>query len=805
MAAVVVPGLARELSSIDSPASNCRHCGEDCRAHAVRTDAGSFCCAGCEAVFALLQREGLDAFYACSTPPGVSQRQPAASFACLDDPAIARRFVDAGDGRIARAVFSVPGMHCASCLWLIERLWKIDAGIVRADADVLRRVVRVTFKPAQTSTRRVAEALASIGYPPALDAEPHTGDVPPARRRLYSQLGVAGFAFGNAMLFSIPRYVNGAPLGDGLQRLFGTLNLALAVPVLVFSASDYFQSAWRAIRYRAINLDVPIALGLAALFTRSVVEIASGRGEGFTDSFTGLVFFLLIGKLFQQKTFDRLAFDRSYRSFLPLSVRVESHDTGQGVLVPIAHLRPGDRLIVRPSEIVPADASLNDEAGAIDLSFVTGEARPVPLRRGDVVPAGARAIDGTLRLTVQRDVDHSRLAGLWNNPVFAKPKTYALADVATRFGAAFTVVAIALAAAGAIAWWPDVGQSIRVATAVLIIACPCALTLAAPITLGTAMAMLARRGIYLKQPAVVLDLARVDAIVFDKTGTLTSGIAIAGDTLDDEIWRLVRRLAAESAHPISRALAGDARVDRSLHVEALLDVPGRGLVGRVGGHDLAIGSPAFVSELAVGVPAEAASGPAVAVDGRFAGVASVVAPIRPGVRGAVRRLRRTYDVCLISGDHGGEAPRWRPIFGADMWFGQAPEAKLAAVRDRQRAGGRVLMIGDGINDAGALAAADVGVAVSDDTACIVPACDAIVAGRRLRDLPRVLRYARRARQTIVACFVVSLVYNAIGLLLALAGLLTPLVTAVLMPVSSLTIVGLSVGAMRLSARVELPG
>jgi Cu+-exporting ATPase len=318
------------------------------------------------------------------------------------------------------------------------------------------------------------------------------------------------------------------------------------------------------------------------------------------------------------------------------------------------------------------------------------------------------------------------------------------------------------------------------------------------------MAMLARRGIYLKQPAVVLDLARVDAIVFDKTGTLTSGIAIAGDTLDEETWRLVRRLAAESAHPISRALAGDAGVDRALRVEALLDVPGRGLVGRVGGHDLAIGSPAFVSELAVGVPAEAASGPAVAVDGRFAGIASVVAPIRPGVRGALRRLRRTYDVCLISGDHDGEAPRWRPIFGADMWFGQAPDAKLAAVRDRQRAGGRVLMIGDGINDAGALAAADVGIAVSDDTACIVPACDAIVAGRRLRDLPRVLRYARRARQTIVACFAVSFVYNAIGLSLALAGLLTPLVTAVLMPVSSLTIVGLSVGAMRLSARVELP-
>jgi Cu+-exporting ATPase len=798
-----VPAPARVPSAIDSSAPICRHCGDRCGASPLITGAGAFCCAGCEAVFSLLQREGLDAFYACSTPPGVSQRGTAASLACLDDPAIARRFLDADDGRIARATFSVPGMHCASCLWLIERLWKIDAGVVRADADVLRRIVRVTFKPDQTSIRRVAEALASIGYPPALDNEPHTGRMPPARRRLYVQLGIAGFAFGNAMLFSIPRYVNGAPLDDGLQRVFGALNLALAVPVLVYSASGYFQSAWRAIRHRAINLDVPIALGLAVLFARSVVEIASGRGEGFTDSFTGLVFFLLIGRLFQQKTFDRLAFDRSFRSFLPLSVRVESHDTGQGVLVPIAYVRPGDRVIVRPSEIVPADAVLIDESGAIDLSFVTGEARPVRLRGGDGVPAGACAIEATLRLTVQRDVDHSRLAGLWNNPIFAKPKTDALSDVASRFGAVFTGVALVLAAIGAIAWWPDAAKSIQVATAVLIIACPCALTLAAPITLGTAMARLARRGIYLKQPAVVLDLARVDTIVFDKTGTLTSGAAVASDTLDDEAWRLVRRLAAESSHPISRALAGSAAVDQSLRVEALLDVPGRGLMGRVDGHDLVIGSPAFVSELALGVP-PASTGPAVAIDGVFVGVASLVTPVRPGVRAALHRLRRTHDVCLISGDHAGEAPRWRPMFGADMSFEQAPETKLAAVRDRQRAGHRVLMVGDGINDAGALAAADVGIAVSDDTACLVPACDAIVAGDRLRDLPLVLHYARRARQAVIACFAVSLVYNAIGLSLALMGMLTPLVTAILMPISSLTIVGLSVGSMRLAARLELP-
>jgi Cu+-exporting ATPase len=786
----------------------CSHCGDPCPRAVIGPDGAAFCCLGCQTVFRALHEGGLGDYYRCDVPPGVTQRhadtRDAARFAALDDEAIARRYIEGSDGHLVRATFSIPAMHCASCLWLIERLWRLDPGIVRAEADLMRRTVRVTFRPAAISLRRVAERLAAIGYEPALDTEHDPGHVSAARRRLYLKIGLAGFAFGNVMLFSIPRYLNGGPLEGGFQRLFDTLNIAFAVPVLLYSASDYFTQAWQAVRRRVVSLDVPIAIGLAVLFGRSVADIATGYSEGFMDSFTGLTFFLLIGRLFQQKAFDRIAFDRSYRSFFPLSVRVEHPVTGMTSMLALERLAAGDRILVRPQEIVPADGVLVGEAGAVDYAFVTGEQRPVSVAPGGIVRAGGRAAGNAMRIDLVGEVAHSRLAGLWNNPVFREPKANALAHLSARFGVWFTVVALALAAAGAVAWWPDARMSAQVATAVLIIACPCALTLSAPITLGTAMGMLGRAGFYVKSPAVALALSRIDSIAFDKTGTLTSaagGLHIEARGLSTRDWRLARRLAAESIHPMSRALAGEGEV--AGQVDRCREVPGRGIRGRVDGHDVLIGSAAFAAmELGTVVPAGERR-TAVAINGRIRGWVDVQVPARSGIEETARELGRDYQIWLVSGDHDREADRWRAVFGPRLWFRQSPEDKLARIRAEQAAGHRVLMIGDGLNDAGALAAADVGLAVSDETACVVPSCDAVVAGSGLTRLPAVLRYTRAARRVVVLCFVVSIAYNAIGLSLALLGLLTPLATAILMPVSSLTIVGLSTGLMRWKAREVL--
>lgn len=723
-------------------------------------------------------------------------------FAALDDPVTGRQFLDGTQGAFTHAVFSVPALHCASCLWLLEQLWKFHPGIGRSEVDLLRRTVRVSFMPDRIGLRGVAECLASLGYEPVLDAERASDRLPPARRRLYLQIGLAGFAFGNMMLFSVPRYANGAPLEPAFQTLFDSLNLLLAVPVLLYSASDFYVAAWRSLRLRAITLDVPIALGLTALFTRSVADILTRSGEGYLDSFAGLVFFLLIGRLFQQTTIDRIAFDRTVRSFLPLSVRVTRR--ADSALVTLDDLAPGDEMLVRPQEVVPADARLLDARGCIDYAFITGETTPAMVTRGEPVAAGGRVVGEALRLEVVRGAAHSGLAALWSHPVFTTRPPHWMTTVANRFGHWFTITAIALAAAGFAAWWPDARMAAQVATAVLIIACPCALTLAAPITLGTALGRLGQMGCYLKQGAVVLDLSRLDTIAFDKTGTLAAAQALVvtergGLTPDD--WRRVERLAAESTHPVSRALAGRAPLHGT--VRDVFDTPGLGITGQVDGRMVGIGSAALASRLSAH-PVDVVAGRTwVVVDGRV-GWVRLAAQERPGMVDVASRLSAAYHTWLLSGDDAEAAPHWHQAFGGRMRFRQSPDDKLAAVREQQGSGRRVLMVGDGLNDAGALAAADVGMAVSDDTACLVPACDVVIAGHQLPALPSILRYARRARYVIVLCFAVSVLYNVVGIGLALAGLLTPLATAILMPVSSVTIVGLSVGLMRVRPPKGVP-
>jgi Cu+-exporting ATPase len=796
----VIAASLDTLSAAQPDTAVCRHCGDPCRRTHITTASGTFCCAGCASVFDLLAAYALTDYYTCDVNPGRSQMlaadRPADRFALLDDPDVAGRFIARLDAGTVRAVWQVPALHCASCLWLLEQLWRFDPAIVRSEANLLHRTVRVDFQPERTSLRRVAELLASLGYEPVIDGERPAAGIATSARRLYLRIGVAGFAFGNVMLFSIPRYANGAPLEPVFQRLFDTLNLLFAVPVLLYSASDYFRGAWQSLRGRTVTLDIPIALGLAVLFGRSAWEIATGAGEGFLDSFAGLVFFLLIGRLFQRKAFDHISFDRTMRSFLPLSVAVERDR--RWTLAPIETLQPGDVIRIRPGEVVPADAILLDAAASVDYAFVTGEQTPSTVREGHRVHAGGRAVGHSLRLAVARPVSQSSLSRLWTHPVFGEARAPWLTSVLGRFAWWFTVSALVLASAGAWYWWPDGRQAAAVATAVLIIACPCAFTLAAPITLGTAMGVLGRAGLYMKDAAVALELSRVTTVAFDKTGTLTTAaqdadVVSIGFTPDD--WARVRALAAHSLHPVSRAIAGhDAPTPHE--VTGVEEFAGRGIRGQADGLPVVLGSASFVGA-ATGVRLLDGAGLTWAsVNGSAPGAISLVTPERPGMSTAATAVGQSCSTWLLSGDHGHEAPRWAPVFGDRMRFRLSPEDKLEVVRDQQAAGARVLMVGDGLNDAGALAAADVGLAVSDDTACLVPACDAVIRGDRLARLPLFLAYARRARRVIALCFTVSILYNTIGLGLALSGALTPLATAILMPVSSLTIVGLGAGLMR---------
>lgn len=788
----------------------CFHCGERCDDEARLKDGKAFCCTGCRTVYELLRENDLCAYYNFDERGGISfKRGRAERFEYLDDESVRQSLIQFSDGTMAKTTFRLPQIHCASCIWLLENLYRLNPAILRSEVNFLKKEMALTFREREVSLSEIAGLLTKLGYEPEirlaqLDAARRAE---PDNRRLWLKVGLAGFAFGNVMLFSFPDYLDSTGhLGAQFKMLFGWLSVLFSVPVLLFSASDYFVSSWYALRQRNISLDVPVALGLLALFARSVYDIVSGTGTGYLDSFNGLVFFLLIGKLFQKKTFDALSFDRNYAAYFPLSVTLRKN--GEDRAVPVSKLRAGELIFVRHRELVPADSVLQSASAQLDYSFVTGESAPVTLSRGATVYAGGRIIGAGAELTVVREVSHSYLTQLWNHDAFRKEKRSSLVDLSDAFGQYFTLI-VSLIAIGAAWWWlPDTGKALNVFTAVLIIACPCALTLAAPFTLGAAVAIFGKAKFYLKNTGVVTDLAALDAIVFDKTGTLThAGRAVVrfdGAPLSDDECALIAACLKHSTHPLSRQILAALPVSSSLDLSSFNETAGRGIEAVIGNHHLAVGAAAWIAER-TGTTINAPPGSSrvcVEFDGAYRGSFSLSNAYREGLTGLIEALQPERELYLLSGDNDHERAALQPLFSDErrLAFHQSPADKLHFVEALQQAGRTVGMIGDGLNDAGALQQSNVGIALTEDTGAFAPACDAILAAENLPRLPVYLGFARYARRVLLAAFLLSLVYNAVGLAFAVTGQLSPLVTAILMPVSSLSVVAVAWGAMKIRER-----
>lgn len=789
-----------------APATLCFHCGTPCPEGAPIREEQAFCCHGCLTVHELLVENGLGHFYDLGRQAGlrVGDRVGDGRFDYLDDPVVRERLVDFSDGRTTRVTLQVPAMHCVACVWLLENLFRLRAGIGRSQANFPRREVAIAFDQTQLKLSELVTLLHSLGYPPTLRLDAVERDAArPSSRRLYLQVGVAGFAFGNAMLFSFPGYLGleGAG-GAGMRGFFGVLSLLLALPVLVFSAVDYWRAAWAALRRRVLTIEFPIAIGLAALFGQSVFEILTRSGEGYVDSLTGLVFFLLCGRVFQQKTYERLAFDRDYRAFFPLAVTRKNGFREE--VVSISRLAVGDRLILRHGELVPADARLVAGDGLIDYSFVTGEAEPVAKEAGEQLYAGGQQTGGAIEVEILKPVSQSYLASLWSHETFARSRVASLDNLTNRFSRWFTlaVVGVALGAAG---WWgaSDATLAVRAFTAVLIVACPCALALAAPFTFGTAQRLLGRAGIFLKRPQTLETLARVDSVVFDKTGTLTlpgrGAVVWEGPALTAEQRSLTAALAGQSTHPLAvRIRQALGRIASGGRVRGFTDEPGGGMQGFVDGRPVALGSARWLRRQGIEVAGPASgkgSSVWLAIDGECLGGFQVGQTMRPEAPGIVAQLGASAELALVSGDNEQERERFAAVFGpaTTLRFSQSPMDKLEFVRARQDAGRTVMMVGDGLNDAGALRRSDVGVAVVEDLGAFSPASEIIIEAGRLGRLPAVLEYAKGAVRIVHVCIGVSCLYNLVGVTLAAQGLLAPWICAILMPVSSVSVVALASG------------
>ncbi|HES59297.1 MAG TPA: heavy metal translocating P-type ATPase, partial [Caldithrix sp.] len=551
-------------SEIKTAADLCYHCGDSCSNSDIHISNKVFCCSGCKTVYEILEANDLCNYYNLDENPGIALKDTPIKnkFAYLDDQEIKKKIIDFHDNGISRVNFFIPSMHCSSCVWLLENLYRLNKGVIESRVDFLKKELALKFDESQTSLRTLVELLTSIGYEPQINMQSiDARGKKQSNKDLYLKIGVAGFCFANIMLFSFPEYLSlGKGIGKEFEKFFGYLNIIVALPVLLYSSADYFRSALQGWKQKMVNMDVPISIGIITLFLRSLYDILAGAGPGFMDSFTGLVFLLLVGKIFEKKTYDSLSFERDYKSYFPISVTRKEKNSEQ--VISIEKLKVGDRIIIRNGELIPADAIMINGEAYIDYSFVTGESAPVKKESGEMIYAGGKQIGGLIELDVIKDVSQSYLTRLWNDDAFSKEHQGKITTLANTISRYFTIVVISIALISAIYWFCiEPSLALNALTAVLIIACPCALALSTPFTLGNTMRIFGKNQFYLKNTAVIESLAKVNVVVFDKTGTITRGgkSEVTFESLDvnqnelsqDEI-SYVLSLSRQSMHPISR-------------------------------------------------------------------------------------------------------------------------------------------------------------------------------------------------------------------------------------------------------------
>jgi len=774
----------------------CYHCGESCRDTGIHFDEKIFCCSGCRMVYEILSSSGAGDYYRLSEHPGIKANPVEAGnkFDFLDNQEIQAEILDFSDNGISRVKFIIPSIHCSSCIWLLENLHKLHPGIIHSSVHFTRKQATFTFRESEITLRKLVELLASLSYTPHISlASLDRKSANKAERGVYYKLGVAGFCFGNIMLFSFPSYL---AIDDSVEHFirqnFGLLNILLGIPVAFYSGSGYFITAYKGLKKRFISIDLPIALGISALFFRSLWEILSGTGPGFMDSLAGLVFFLLIGKWYQGMTYQALSFERDYRSYFPVAVTLVT-DPGIESILPLKKLKTGMRILIRNNELIPADAILVKGEGAIDYSFVTGESAPVLKREGQRIFAGGKQSGAAIEILIEKEVTQSKLTELWNEQVEGNERENlweSAIDIISRY---FTAVVLILSVVSGIIWWIiNPSEAILVVTSILIVACPCALAMTLPFSFGGAMRVFGRNGFFVKRSAVVEVLSKIDTIVLDKTGTLTNNQKFEVDKsallLRPEEYTLIRSLVRHSTHPLSVAifqLLGDSGISE---VSDFREIPSKGLEGIVRGRQIKLGSEDYVCSSSSRDSKEGRV--FISIDGVPSGYVSIGHQYREGMKDVLTELAKDYELHLLSGDNDAEMPKLLNFFPnpGHLRFNQSPLDKLNYIRDLKTRGHKVLMIGDGLNDAGALREADCGLSVADEVYHFSPACDAILEARRFNRLSDFLKFSKTSRKIVIMSITLSFLYNIVGLSYAVTGHLAPIVSAILMPLSSVSVI-----------------
>jgi len=774
------------------PKNPCFHCGTECDSNEIMFNDKPFCCNGCKTVYEILNQNELSCYYDLEQSPGNIPKEIKGKYNFLDNEEIANKLIEFNDGDTCVVNFNIPSIHCSSCIWVLENLNKLNDGVKTSVVNFPKKEVRITYKSSQISLREVVELITSIAYEPYISLDDADSSKSKINRKLIYQVAVAGFAFGNVMMLSFPEYFQMEEYWlDQFKPFFRGLMLTFTIPAVFYSAKDYFISAYKGLKHGILNIDVPISLGILVLFIRSTYEILTNTGQGFFDSLTGLIFFLLLGKIFQQKTYSFLSFERDYKSYFPIAITKINRDKSKQDIA-VHDIEKGDRLLIRNEEIIPVDGILLNGNALLDYSFVTGESMPVTKNSGDKIFAGGKQTNGAIEMEVVQTVTQSYLTQLWSNDVFQKNHNKNIKTLTDSISKYFTIIILGIALFAGIYWYfTDRSMAFQVVSAVLIIACPCALALSAPFALGNMIRIFGKEKFYLKNTNIIEAIAKVNILIFDKTGTITSNkisnIEYIGKDLSDQELSHVKSVLRASNHPLSRMLYDHLETVEDINVSDFKEFLGKGIRGKINDIEISLGSASFVgsnekhnNQTSIYIKFNNT------IKGKFIFQNSY----RKGLLGLFKNLATNFKIAILSGDNEGEKQNLKNILPneSQILFEQKPEDKLKYIKSLQNDNNNVMMLGDGLNDAGALAQSNVGIAISENINVFSPACDGILDADKFNKLPDFIKLSHKTITIIKISFIISFLYNIIGMLFAVTGNLSPIVAAILMPISSISVV-----------------
>ena len=774
--------------------NNCFHCGLNIvKKEEIIFDEKSFCCNGCKTVYEIFSVNDMSCYYDFQASPGATPLDINGKYDFLDDENIVAKLLEFQENSTHIISLYIPHIHCSSCIWILENLQRLQPGISTSQVNFPEKKVRITYNPEITSLKKIVELLSSIGYEPYISLDNYEEGAKVVDRSLVYKIGVAFFCFGNIMLLSFPEYFEVNEFWINQYRVFlRWLVFVIALPSFLYSASGYYVSAWKSIKAGMLNIEIPIALGIIVMFVRSTVDIIFDYGQGFFDSMCGLIFFMLLGKLFQQKTYSFLSFERDYKSYFPIAITKILPD-GSEIPVQVYAIEKGDRLLIRNQELIPVDGILISDKASVDYSFVTGEAVAIEKKSGDKLFAGGKQLGRVIEMEVLFSVSQSYLTQLWSNDVFQKKVDIKHKTITDKISRYFTPALLGLALVSFIYWiFISTDTAFNVFTAILIVACPCALALTAPFTQGNVLRIMGNRKLYLKNAMVIEQLAKVDTIVFDKTGTITTNkktsISYEGEALNKLELQLLNNALRGSNHPLSRRLYDYIPNQEKKHPLHFEEIIGKGIFAEFEEGTVKLGSSQFLEHMSENTHKKTKVH--VEINGIYKGSYIFNNQYREGLEQLFERLSKKYKLIVLSGDNDGERPILEKMLPANatLVFNQKPEQKLEYIENLQKEGKNVMMVGDGLNDSGALAQSNVGISISENVNVFSPACDGILDASQFKKIAFFMQYSKNAMKIIYMSFTLSLLYNLVGLSFAVTGNLLPIVAAIIMPLSTITIV-----------------